>query len=216
LFFDDGYVNQYKVVLPILLKYDYKASFGVITGYIGTGHDVWEYMDEDELKVLAECGMDIACHTHTHPNLTENMTDEQLREEIVYSKEYLENIGFEVNTMVYPYFEWDDRVIESVKKAGYSCARAGWSKERAYDLRTANPKARYHVNAWQMTDQTMEEFKTITDYAGNHSVVSLVYHFILDEGPEKTSTTVADFESQMSYLKEAGFTVVLLPDLFAQ
>jgi len=40
LFFDDGYVNQYEVVLPILLKHDFEASFGVITGYIGTGHGV--------------------------------------------------------------------------------------------------------------------------------------------------------------------------------
>lgn len=104
--------------------------------------------------------------------------------------------------------------MEFIVEAGYACARAGWSEERAYDLRTANPKSRFHVNAWQITDQPMEEFKSITDYAANYSVVSLVYHFILDDGPEGTSTTVADFETQMSYLKEAGFTVVLLPDLF--
>lgn len=87
-------------------------------------------------------------------------------------------MGFEVNTTIYPYFKWDDRVIEFVMETGYSGTRAGWSKERAYDLRTANPKAGNYVNTWQITDQTMEEFKNITDYAGNHSVVSLVYHFI--------------------------------------
>ncbi|MFC2014235.1 hypothetical protein ACFLU8_05150 [Chloroflexota bacterium] len=32
-------------------------------------------------------------------------------------------------------------------------------------------------------------------------------------GAEKTSTRVYNFHEQMRYLKEAGFTVALLPDL---
>jgi peptidoglycan/xylan/chitin deacetylase (PgdA/CDA1 family) len=43
LFFDDAYTNQYEVALPILLEYNYKATFGVITDYIVTGRDLIEY-----------------------------------------------------------------------------------------------------------------------------------------------------------------------------
>ena len=42
IFFDDAFTNQYEVALPILLEYDFKATFGVITDYVGTGHDLWE------------------------------------------------------------------------------------------------------------------------------------------------------------------------------
>jgi len=160
--------------------------------------------------------MDIACHTKTHPNLTANLTDEQLHQEITYPKMYLENMGFEVRTMIYPYYKWDGRIIDIVKEAGYTCARAGWSEERAFDLRAADPQVRYHVYAWQITEQDMVEFKSIVDRASSQHVVSLAYHFISDSGPEELSTPVANFKEQMSYLKEAGFTVVLLADLFRQ
>jgi peptidoglycan/xylan/chitin deacetylase (PgdA/CDA1 family) len=216
LFFDDAFSNQYDVALPVLLEHDFKATFGVITGHIGTGHNLWEYMDKKHLKELAEYGMDIACHTKTHPHLTANLTDEQLRKEIIDSKKHLEEMGFEVTTMVYPFYEWDDRVIESVIEAGYTCARGGWPEEGAYDLTTTDAKTRYHVPSWQITNQSLERFKIIVEEAGRYSVVSLVYHFISDTGPEVTSTPVANFQAQMSYLKEAGFTVVLFPDLFRQ
>jgi peptidoglycan/xylan/chitin deacetylase (PgdA/CDA1 family) len=216
LFFDDCFLNQYEVALPVLLEHDFKATFGVITGSIGKGHSLWEYMDEKRLKELAGYGMDIGGHTKTHPHLTDGLTDEQLREEIIESKRHLEKMGFRVSTMVYPYYEWDGRVIEYVKEAGYTCARAGWNKEKAYDLQTTDPQARYHVFSWQITDQDMEKFKQYLGEAGPNSLVGLTYHFIADDGPEETSTPVASFQVQMDYLREAGFTVVRLPDLFRQ
>jgi peptidoglycan/xylan/chitin deacetylase (PgdA/CDA1 family) len=216
LFFDDAWANQYEIALPVLLEHDFKATFGVITGSTGTGNGFWRYMDREELEELSKCGMDIAGHTRTHPHLTDNLTDEQLREEIIDSKKHLEEMGFEVNTMVYPYYEWDDRVIEYVIEAGYTCARGGWPEEGAYDLNTNDPKARYHVSSWQITNQNLDTFKRYVEEAGRYSVISLVYHFISDTGPEVTSTPVANFQAQMSYLKEAGFTIVLLPDLFRQ
>lgn len=216
LFFDDGYWNQYVTALPVLLRHDFRATFAVITGSIGTGHGIWEYMDERELDVLAELGMDIAGHTKTHPHLTDNLTDAQRREEIEDSKMYLEQMGFEVSTMVYPYCEWDDRVMEYVMEAGYTCARAGWSKEGAYDLTISDPKSRYHLPSWQITNQDLDTFKQIVGKAGSQSVVCLTYHFISDSGPQDTSTPIDSFRAQMSYLKEEGFTVVLPSELFSR
>jgi peptidoglycan/xylan/chitin deacetylase (PgdA/CDA1 family) len=95
-------MNQYDVALPILLQHDFKASFAVITGSIGTGEGFWKYMGEKELKKLAKYGMDIAVHTKSHPDLTANLTDAQLPEEIIGSKKYLEKLGFEVRTFVAP------------------------------------------------------------------------------------------------------------------
>jgi peptidoglycan/xylan/chitin deacetylase (PgdA/CDA1 family) len=216
LFFDDGWVNQCEVALPILLEHDFKATFGVITGRIGTGHGVWRYMGEKELRELAEYGMDIAGHTKTHPNLTDNLTDKRLREEIIDSKKHLEKMGFEVSTFVYPYYEWDERVVELVTEAGYTCARSGWLEGEFYDLTTSDPRAKYYIPSWAIVNQSMERFKFLVNKANRHAAVCLTYHFISDTGPEETSTPVAKFKAQMSYLKEAGFTVVLLPELIGQ
>lgn len=118
LFFDDGWQNQHDVALPILLDYNFRASFSVITSKIGTGEGFSEYMGVKELKELAKYGMDIASDTKTHPHLTANLTDQQLHEEIIDSKRYLEKMGFKVPTFVYPYYEWNDVALNYVREAG--------------------------------------------------------------------------------------------------
>jgi peptidoglycan/xylan/chitin deacetylase (PgdA/CDA1 family) len=215
IFFDDAFMNQYDVALPVLLEYNYKASFGVITDHISKGRDIMEYMGSDKLRELANYGMDIASHTETHPHLR-TLSDEQLRDEIFESKKVLEELGLEVSTFIYPYYEWDDRVIDSVIAANYTCARGGWTQERVYNTNTTILKAKYHVAAWQISNQDTDGFKTIVNQAGPNTVVCLVYHLISDEGPEETTTPVENFKEQMAYLKNAGFTVVPLPDLFRQ
>ncbi|MGD0795386.1 MAG: polysaccharide deacetylase family protein [Dehalococcoidales bacterium] len=214
LFFDDGFLNQYEVALPVLREYGFRATFGVITGSIGKGHGLWQYMDKKHIKALADSGMDIASHTVDHVSLTANVTDKQLRHEVFDSKKQLEGMGFKVTTMVYPYYEWNDRVIACVRDAGYTCARAGWSNQKAYDLTTADPNARYHVFSWQITNQDMDTFKLYLKEAGPTTLVGLTYHFISDSGPVNTSTPLANFKAQMAYLKEAGYTVVPLPQIF--
>jgi peptidoglycan/xylan/chitin deacetylase (PgdA/CDA1 family) len=212
LFFDDGWQNQYNVALPVLLQHSFRATFGIITDYIGTGEGTWEYMGDKEIGNLAECGMDVACHTKTHPHLTE-LTDKQLYEEIIDSKKDLEKLGPEVRTFVYPYCEWDDRLVMYVKKAGFICARSCAWGEKPYDLNVTDENARYHVHSYSIVKHDFEQFKAITNQASRHNVVCLCYHFISDIGPEETSTPVDNFLTQMWYLKKSGFTVVLLPDL---
>jgi peptidoglycan-N-acetylglucosamine deacetylase len=216
LFFDDAFLNQYEVALPVLRQYGFRATFGVITGSIGKGHDLWKYMDKKKLQELGGYGMDIASHTVSHVSLTANLTDKRLHEEVYDSKKTLEKMGIKVSTLVYPYYEWDDRAIVSVMEAGYTCARAGWSNEKAYVLSSVDPKSRYHVFSWQITNQNMDTFRQYLQAAGPDTLVGLTYHFITDKGPATTSTPLANFRMQMAYLKEAGYTVVPLPQLFSK
>lgn len=215
IFFDDGYVNQYEVALPILLKYNFKATFGIITDYIGKGRDLMKYMSVSQIEELARDGMDIASHTKTHVDLT-TISEQQMHNEIFESKQALENMGFVVNTLVYPYYAWNEKAVAYAIAADYTCARAGWMQERFFNRSSTDPEAKYKVNAWQITNQDMNSFKGIVAAAGPNSVVSLVYHLIADDGPAATSTPVANFQAQMDYLKSAGFTIIPLPDLFQQ
>jgi peptidoglycan/xylan/chitin deacetylase (PgdA/CDA1 family) len=216
LFFDDGFLNQYQAAFPVLQENNFRATFGVITGSIGKGSDLWQYMDKKTLRKMAAAGMDIASHTVSHASLTTNITDKRLRQEVFDSKTELEKMGFKVSTMIYPYYEWNDRAIACVTEAEYTCARAGWSSEKAYNLTTTDPKARYHVFSWQITNQNMDTFKLYLKEAGPDTLVGLTYHFIADKGPAATTTPVGSFKAQMAYLKEAGFTVVPLPQFFSK
>lgn len=93
--FDDGSPNQLKVGVPLMDKYDLKASFNLII-------NGWD-PDWEGYKKAAENGHEIASHTYTHNNLV-GLSKEQELKEIKDSKEFIENkIGQECITFVYPY-----------------------------------------------------------------------------------------------------------------
>lgn len=122
LTFDDGWKTQYEYAVPILEKYQFTGTFFIITNSIGAK----AYMSGDEIKKLRSKGFEIASHTKSHPKLTQ-VTDEQLQDELVESKQKLEAIlGEPITTLAYPYYAYDVRVVQAVTDAGYQGARAGW------------------------------------------------------------------------------------------
>jgi peptidoglycan/xylan/chitin deacetylase (PgdA/CDA1 family) len=213
LFFDDGWENQYNVVFPVLKELGFKASFAIITDYIGMDRGTFcSRMNVTELKELQAYGMDIACHTKNHPHMM-NLTGDQLHDEIIASKNVLTQTGFNVKTFVYPFAEWNFTIVDYVKEADYVCARA--VKAEAYSIENPDLNARYHVGSWSITNQSLDAVKQILLNATESEVVVLDYHFVSDEGAQATSVPVQNFREQMVYLKENNFTVVLLPELFA-
>lgn len=212
LFFDDGRKNQYDRAFPVLKEFEFKATFAVITDYIGFERETFRArMNLTELKELQNSGMEIASHTKTHPHML-NLTHERLIDEILNSKKDLTQLGFNVKTFVYPYGEWNQTIIDYVKEAGYKFART--IKPEAYTTENQDVNARYHIGSWTITNQTLEEFKKILEKANENTVIVLTYHYIIDDGPKETSTPIQNFQEQMKHLKENNFQVVLLSELF--
>jgi peptidoglycan/xylan/chitin deacetylase (PgdA/CDA1 family) len=212
LFFDDGWKNQYDEAFPILKEFGFKATFAVITDYIGLDRETFKgRMNHTELKELQNSGMEIASHTKTHPHML-NLTHERLVDEIANSKKALTQLGFNVKTFVYPHGEWNQTIIGYVKEAGYTYART--IKPEAYTIKNQDANARYHIGSWTITNQTLEEFQKILSNANESTVIVLTYHHITNDGPQETSTPTKNFREQMKYLKENNFQVVLLSELF--
>ncbi len=102
LFFDDGWKDQYDKAFPVLKNFGFKATFAVITEYIGLDRGTSKArMNLSELKELQNSGMEIASHTKTHPHML-NLTHKKLIDEIANSKKALTQLGFNVETFVYP------------------------------------------------------------------------------------------------------------------
>jgi len=214
LFFDDGWKNHYDHVLPILKELGFKASFGIITDHIGADRGSSRgRMNISELKELERYGMEIASHTKTHPHML-NLTHEQRYSEIIGSKTGLMQLGFTVNTFIYPYGEWNSTVTEYVKEADYLCARTVTCEP--YSLDAIDPDTKYHISSWPITNQTFDEFKEILTHSTENEVVVLTYHIISDEGPKSKYTTLTNFYHQMKYLKENNFEIILISEIFQE
>lgn len=117
--FDDGWRTQYENALPILNKYHTVGTFYIYTGVIGSP----AYMTWEDLHALVNSGMEIGDHTKNHPRLTK-INPSKWDEEIIGSKKTLErNLHVQVNDFAFPYGNYNDKVVEFIKQAGYVSAR---------------------------------------------------------------------------------------------
>jgi peptidoglycan/xylan/chitin deacetylase (PgdA/CDA1 family) len=118
--FDDGPETQYVYALPLLKKYAFTATFFLFTNAIGREH----YLSWEQVLELSAAGMQIGCHSMFHPYLTRMSSDKELWQEIGGAKERLEaRLGKPVTVFAYPFGQYNDHIIELVKKAGFTCAR---------------------------------------------------------------------------------------------
>jgi peptidoglycan/xylan/chitin deacetylase (PgdA/CDA1 family) len=83
-------------------------------------------MNWEELRELAERGVEIGSHTVSHPHLT-LLSDEELDRELRDSRVRIEDeLRRPARLLAYPYGEHDARVQAAVKRAGYAAAFAQW------------------------------------------------------------------------------------------
>jgi peptidoglycan/xylan/chitin deacetylase (PgdA/CDA1 family) len=124
LTFDDGTKSHYTEVLPLLKKYDFKATFYIFPNATRGSKKRW--LGWDEIAEIARAGMDIGSHALSHPYLTardemdEPQYQEWLERELVQSKKILEeHLKIQVKTLAYPFGLYDRIVETAAVKAGY-------------------------------------------------------------------------------------------------
>lgn len=119
LTFDDGHWDLDTVVLPILKKYDAKATAYIVPGFLG-GSD---FLTETQLKDVIDSGLiEIGAHTVHHVSLKGKFMP-LVQDEVLGSKQILEKkFAFQVTNFAYPNGSFDDQAIQVVKKAGFRTA----------------------------------------------------------------------------------------------
>jgi len=134
LTFDDGFENFFYNAFPLILKYNIKSIVFVTTDFINkrltfdhlTGaKGKLSPLSWNQLREIANKGIDIGSHTLTHPDLSK-LNNEIIHREIFESKKIIEdNIGKEVKYFAYPYGAkntFNERIKQIVKNSGYEKA----------------------------------------------------------------------------------------------
>lgn len=116
--FDDTHDTHFTVAAPVLKKYAFKGVFFVMTVPVGKKG----YMTVAQIKMLADMGHLIGCHTWDHPHL-KGMEGLDIEKEIRHPKLVLEKItGRPVEYFAYPFGEWNETVIGQLKTSGFKAA----------------------------------------------------------------------------------------------
>ena len=128
--FDDGYEDNFTNALPILSEYGYKATFFVVTAFVGKnngweeeGKDtVFRLMDWEQLDLLVRRGHSVGGHTHTHVNLLETGRERAGQELRLCWEQLRRNLSQDFVPFAYPYGGCTSPAIDCLRKIGYSCA----------------------------------------------------------------------------------------------
>jgi peptidoglycan/xylan/chitin deacetylase (PgdA/CDA1 family) len=125
---DDGWRSAYTEAWPELKQYGFPFTLFVYPNIIGktTIALSWE-----QIKEMSDAGVDIQSHTFSHPMLTrkrhrsmdEAGYDKWLRRELYDSRKAIaKHTGREVKYLAYPYGDFDNRVVDAARAAGYDAA----------------------------------------------------------------------------------------------
>lgn len=119
--FDDGYLDSYTIVYPMMKEYGFPWTLFLITDDVGKPYN---RMSWDQLKEMANShAVTIASHTLSHPKLHNLATRAEKEKEIVEANKALKyQLGVDNVWLAYPYGDYDDEVIDICKKAGIKMA----------------------------------------------------------------------------------------------
>jgi peptidoglycan/xylan/chitin deacetylase (PgdA/CDA1 family) len=143
---DDGFLDNYENAFPILKKYSLVGNFAIVTGALSKPG----YMFMEQVKEMHQAGMGIMSHTNFHcqlaikevknnkvayldnaiepiekpcPSFTAltALTTGQVLDELKTSKIILEKaLGIKINSIVYPYGNYNRFTTEAALQAGYT------------------------------------------------------------------------------------------------
>ncbi len=121
LTFDDGNSSVFDLAWPILKSHSFPSTQFLISEGVKNGtHGSIAFKDIKHLQ--RDPLLTWGAHTRTHPFLSQ-LSDPELESEIRGSKIELEKIlGVPVLYFAYPFGAFDERVIQSVEKAGFDIA----------------------------------------------------------------------------------------------
>ena len=155
LTFDDGYVDNYTDMFPILKKYGAKATVFLITDLIGTSG----YLSEEQIREMASSGLvSFQSHTVSHPDLS-YQTEATLRYQFSESVRIIEGLtGRTVRALAYPAGSFNDLVLSVASDYFSFC----YTTKSPYSVKDYSPYTipRYYI-ARDMTDA---QFSSVIAY----------------------------------------------------
>lgn len=204
IIFDDGWKSQLDAI-PVLEQYNFSVAFAIVASY----PDYPDFMNWKEIAFIAQKGHDIASHTLTHPRLS-TLDNETLHTELSKSQQILRSKGYPANILVYPYGDGNDNQTVRDAVAKYYLLARG-TEIGKYNLTSPD---RFTITSYGIYNYTtMTDFADYLDGTQGNNVTLLYYHKISPENIDM-AIPIETFQAQMQYLKDNGYTVKTISELF--
>lgn len=119
--FNDGYEDAFENAVPILKKYGFVGSFGIITQFPGFKYEENSYASWSTIKKAKTLGMEIISQTQDHFDGTSSKYDDGfiLRNLKDSQEDIKKNLGTTVPIIIYPFGRYNEKYLKLVKEAGF-------------------------------------------------------------------------------------------------
>jgi peptidoglycan/xylan/chitin deacetylase (PgdA/CDA1 family) len=208
LAFDDSWLSDYNLALPVLSQHAVPATHFVITNAIGTTNR----LDLTLLTELHNRGHEIASHTASHADLT-TLAPSALLGELTTSKQYLEANGFgPVLDFASPQGQYNPAVVDAI--------RTLYQSHRTVD---AGFNAQDDLDPYRLRCQNIRNTTTAAEVAtwaaraaAERSWLILTYHDVVSSGGSQYSTTTARLDEQISALQNQSLAIVTVQQALSE
>jgi peptidoglycan/xylan/chitin deacetylase (PgdA/CDA1 family) len=143
LTFDDGYIDHYTSVFPILQEFGFTGTFFIITGFVDNNDPA--YMTWNQIGEMAVADMSMESHTKTHRDLRNRDYDFLVYELLGSLESLTAHLGNTPHMFAYPVGHYDDAVLGVLSQT--SVWRAVTTENGALqttDNRLEMPRIRIH------------------------------------------------------------------------
>ena len=117
LTFDDGYIDAYEVVYPILEEFGFKGTFFIITEYVDGGNP--NHMNWAMIEEMSAAGHRMEPHTKTHPDLSTLGWDGQIYQILGAQETLAAHIGYAPRFLCYPAGRYNEETIEILEQLDF-------------------------------------------------------------------------------------------------
>lgn len=145
LTFDDGYLDMYENVFPVLRQHDFEATFFLITEFIDNQNPL--YMNWQMVEELAAAGMRMEPHTKTHIDLRDQDEATLIWQILGSQQTVAAHIGYLPRFFAYPAGRYDDNTIATLTQLDFwGAVTTEFGKWHGFDDRYTWTRIRVHGN----------------------------------------------------------------------
>ena len=193
---DDGWLEDYTIVKPILDRYNYPMSVALVPGFLS--NDFTQYISEEQAKEMVDSGWEVVNHSVNNEMLGE-ISFTKAKYYIDQCHKELTKKGFDVKGIVYPQGSFNDEVLNYVK----SIYNYGVSIIPGYE---DSPTNTYFLNRWHFDDAntTFEYYKNIIDKCEGKWTIFMLHGKYFRTNPE----LIPVLEQLVEYIHSKGYECV--------
>lgn len=212
LTFDDAVENHSSLVAPLLLKLGFGATFFICEFPLAHEEERQAYLSWEQIVGLHRAGFEIGNHTINHCCMNASTPDVEIERVIDELDQKFAHYGIpKPTTYAYPGGPYCAQAVPALKKRGYQLARtaiqASWNRSKN------DP---FIVPAFFVHGSDNTAFLNAVKPRNDDTVVVLIYHGVPDILHGHVNTPPANFIFQMQYLKDNGYRVASMRDLYAE